>query len=43
MGKCPDTVGINCNYVGCCPFGEVCYDDDDLEDNELEKIEVPTK
>jgi hypothetical protein len=27
MGKCPDTRGINCNYVGCCPWNEPCNDD----------------
>ena len=32
MGKCPSTEpGINCPYVGCCPYGEPCLNDDDNE------------
>lgn len=42
MGKCPDTSsGVNCNYVGCCPWDETCLNDDvsDLTDmTELKSV-----
>lgn len=32
MGKCPSNApGLNCPYVGCCPYGEPCLIDDEVE------------